>query len=272
MPCTFKQKFYHFVLRKHLYQKWRERIFLNLHRQRIQKCDHYILLSDSYKREYLKWAGNEAKEDKLDSIPNPLSYSFYYDMCQYRNKKKEVLFIGRIVEEDKRLSYILKIWKEIEADAKLNGWILRIVGDGKDMENTQNLSKQLKLERVCFEGFKDPKPYYEQACIFMMTSAKEGFPMVLVESQQSAVVPIAMDTFSVLCDIIHNETDGIIVNDNNIHGFVESMKELMLNDDYREQLARNGLESCKKYEIGIIADRWEKLFYSHLGLHNSNTK
>lgn len=35
------------------------------------------------------------------------------------------------------------------------------------------------LEHVSFEGFQQPKPYYERASILLLTSEYEGFPLVL---------------------------------------------------------------------------------------------
>ena len=93
----------------------------------------------------------------------------------------------------------------------------------------------------------------------MMTSAFEGFGMTLVEAQQYAIVPMAMDTYSSLHDIIKNEYNGIIVSDNDIKGYVEKLKKLMADKEYR-RLAMNGLESCKKFAVEFIANQWENLF------------
>lgn len=259
MPLTVKQKFYYKIMGEHFYRKWWLKIHMRIHLKREKLCDRYVFLSEAYKQEFNKVVGNKTIISKQDSIPNPLTYSLNYDLCQYNKKKKEVLFVGRIFENHKRLSYILRIWKEIESDSELEEWILRIVGDGKDMQETQYLSKNLGLQRISFEGFRDPKRYYEQASIIMMTSAYEGFPMVLVESQQYAVVPIAMDSFSALHDVIQDSENGIIVQNNDFSGFVAGMKKLMLDDNYRKRLAQCGLESCKRYNVSNVVDRWENL-------------
>lgn len=259
MPHTIKQKLYYKIMGESYYRKWWLKIHASLHHKREKMCDCYVFLSDAYLKEYLKLMGNKSKATNLESISNPLTYNYDYDQRQYGKKKKEVLFVGRILEAHKRLSYVLKIWKEIEADQDLNEWSLRIVGDGPDMEAIQNLSKMLGLQRLSFEGYRDPKPFYEQSSIILMTSAYEGFPMVLVESQQYAVVPIVMDSFDALHDVIQNKRNGIIIKNNDISGFVAGLKELMVNDNLRKQLVQYGLESCKRYNVVKVVDKWETL-------------
>ena len=268
-PIAIKSKFYCLLAGRHNYQKRSIKFQVKEHLEREHMSDHYVFLSKSYENEYLRFAKGKSDATKLDSIPNALTYSFDYDINHYNEKKKEVLFVGRMIEYHKRLSYILKIWKQIEADAQLIEWNLRIVGDGPDLQATINLCHELKLQRVFFEGFKDPQPFYEQASIFMMTSALEGFPMVLGEAQQYAVVPVVMDSFSSLHDIITNGENGVIVENNDINGFVYAMKELMNNNNYRKCIAQRCLFSSKRYTVDKIVDKWEVLFKTLFSISDS---
>ena len=45
------------------------------------------------------------------------------------------------------------------------------------------------LKQVDFEGKQNPVPYYRQASVCMLTSAYEGFAMILTEAQQTGAVP-----------------------------------------------------------------------------------
>ena len=116
------------------------------------------------------------------------------------------------------------------------------------------------LKHVTMEGFKNPLPYYQKASIFLMTSAYEGFPMSLIESQQNGVVPIAMDSYSSLHDIIDNGDNGIIVADNDIDGFTKELKRLMQDRGLRKDMAMHGFCSCDRYKIDIIVNKWESIF------------
>lgn len=257
---SIKRKIFLYLAGRRLYKKMSIRLQIRKHLDNERMSDRYVFISKSYENMYLRLAKNKADITKLDSIPNALTYNFNYDISQYESKAKEVLFVGRIIEYHKRLSYILRIWKWIEADAQLSEWKLRIVGDGPDLQATIDCCRKLKLERVFFEGFQNPKPFYKKASIFMMTSALEGFPMTLGEAQQYADVPVVMDSFSSLHDIIKNGDNGVIVNNNDIDGFVNAMKELMKDKDYRKRLAQGCLISSKQYTVDRIVDKWEVLF------------
>lgn len=230
------------------------------HDKNYKLSDKYIFLSDSFLREYLNLTTIKFNMNRVGAIPNPLTYNYYYDMDKYDTKEKEVLFVGRIYEYHKRLTYILRIWRKIEDMPEFDEWKLTIVGDGPDLQSTKNLADDLNLKRVTFEGFKNPRPYYERASIFMMTSAFEGFGMTLVEAQQYGVVPMAMDSYKSLHDIINDAENGIIIPDNNIDEYVGKLMFLMRDNISRKNLARNGLSSCHKFSVDTIVSRWETLF------------
>ena len=90
--------------------------------------------------------------------------------------------------------------------------------------------------------------------------------MTLVESHQNAVVPIAMDSFLSLHDIIENEENGLIVKDGDIDGLIYAMKRLMADNGLRRKLAEKGLETCQKFNVKKVVDLWEQLI---LGLNKA---
>jgi len=93
-----------------------------------------------------------------------------------------------------------------------------------------------------------------------MTSAFEGWGMTLVESQQNGCVPVVMDSFAALHEIIENGVNGVIVPNNDITGFADALERLMLDGEYRRRLAVGGLESCKRFSIDNVIAQWEALF------------
>lgn len=171
-----------------------------------------------------------------------------------------VLFVGRMYESHKKVSVMLKIWREIESDRNLDSWSFTLVGDGPDKTMFQNMAKEMQLKRVKFEGYQLPLDYYKKAKIFLMTSAHEGWPMTLVESQENGVVPIVMDTFSSCHDIIENGENGFIVGMNNVTEYIKRLKSLMIDEDMRMCMALKGLDTCKRFSVEKIVDRWQQIF------------
>lgn len=251
---------------KYYANAWAKPIFMCLKKWKTAKrlwrsyihCDAYVMLSPSFVDDTKHLLENKDL-DHLYSIANPILFA---PVSVSLKKEKILLFVGRIAD-CKRIPYILEVWSSICTDKKYNDWKLVIVGDGPDLEKSK---KQVEsLERVFFEGYQNPKSYYERAPISLMTSAFEGFPMTLVEAQQRACVPVVMDSFSALHDIVENKKNGLIVPNNDLVEYTQAVCLLMDNEGMRMNLAKNGLESCKKFDIEKIANQWDDLFEKLVG-------
>lgn len=222
--------------------------------------DKYVFLSPSFQKQFEKLADYDNKDKKITSIPNPLVYSVELTNDDISKKENMVLLVGRMLEGQKRITKAIKIWSEIEKDNSLDNWKFVVVGEGPDLPAYKQLARQFGLKRISFEGYQNPLSYYKRAKIFMMTSAFEGFPMTLVEAQQCGVVPIVMDSFLSLHDIVENENNGCIVKNEDLGGFVKSLKKLMTNENHLYSLRSVGLISNKKYSVDKIVDTWNALF------------
>lgn len=230
-------------------------------------CDKYIFLSPLFLEQFKELSGFKDSANQLDYVYNPLPYSEFIETDKIQDKAKEVLFVGRLEEAHKKVSRILKSWAFIQKTGRYADWRLTIVGEGRDLNVYKKLTRKLRLKNVSFEGHQDPVPYYKRASLFVMTSEVEGFPMVLVESMQMGVVPVVMDSFLSLHDIIIDGQNGMIAPKGNIELFARKLILLMENRIMREQLACNGLASCREFRVDQIVDRWEKIFKELCGAY-----
>lgn len=215
-------------------------------------ADKMVVLSEGYIAQYNHFVGGEV--EKYTVVNNMLS--FPEDGGDGMPKQKEVLIVSRMDERFKRIKKALQIWKMVCE----TGWTLRIVGYGEDLEYYKDLVFRENIQNVTFEGLQDPLPYYQKSGIFMMTSACEGFPMTLVETQQCGCVPIAFDSFSAVHDIIQSGRNGYIVPNNDIDGYARALQELMNNDTLREKMAANAQKDVQRFSRENIAKQWKTLF------------
>ena len=164
--------------------------------------------------------------------------------------------VSRLEEEPKRISLALKIWKEIETDHTLSEWKLKIVGHGKMESWYKSLVIHYGLQRVFFEGTKNPEPYYNEASIFMMTSSFEGWGLTLTEAQQYGCVPLAFRSFASLTDIITDKVNGFAIPNDDISLYIKQIKLLMTDEKLRKSMSANAIESSKQFSIEIIIKKW----------------
>lgn len=220
--------------------------------------DKYVFLVEDFMDYYRKEKGLSCNDNKTTYIYNPSTYYTCSDEEQLKQKSKEILFVGRLVENHKQVFRLLQAWDIVSKE--INDWHLTIIGEGPDKQQYLDYIQSNKINNITFEGFQQPLPFYKRASIFCMTSAYEGFGMTLIEAMQNGCVPIVMNTFAACKVIIENGYNGILIEDNDIVGFAEAIKKLITNSKFRIQLKQNGFSSCQKFHVTNIANQWIELY------------
>lgn len=217
--------------------------------------DRTILLSEGDRQAFASYVGLK-ESSKCVVINNPLSFEKVETEDCLLHKKNEVLIVSRLNNFEKRLDRALKIWKILQNRGLTDIWHLTIVGWGLQEQMLHDLSKKLNLKNVTFVGRQDPEEYYHSASLFMLTSAVEGWGLTLTESMQTGVVPLAFDSYPALKSIVTDGYDGCIIEDDNLEAYADRMEYLMTHQQERERMAKNGLESCKRFTIDKIVAQW----------------
>lgn len=223
--------------------------------------DKYVFLSQEYSRQYLSYM-KDANSSKICAIHNPISIKDEKSEMDICDKENIVLVVGRMQEDCKKYSSVLKVWHQIEHSNTTfaKSWRLIMVGDGESLAEYKELSQELGLKRITFEGYKNPIPYYKKAKIFLMTSRVEGFPVVAIEAQQMGVVPVVMESFPAIRDIVKHKYNGLLVPKDNIKQMRNSVLFLMKDEQYLQTLSKNGKISSQQFDIDNIIIQWNNLF------------
>lgn len=193
---------------------------------------------------------------KLHAIGNPIENLNYNN--SKTNKKNQVLYVGRLEIKQKRPDVLLRIWSLVEN--RMPEWRLVLLGDGEDRAKLEKQSENLQLRNVCFKGFVDPRPYYEESLILCLTSDYEGLGMVVLEGMQYNVVPISFENWDSINEIIIDMQTGVLIRRNEINEYAEKLIELMSDESYRKRLASNAGKILSNYTIEKIGQQWLDLF------------
>lgn len=219
--------------------------------------DRILVLSEKYKDSFSRFSGI-ADKGKLSVMPNPLSFEGNFKEEDRGNKKHTALVVGRLSEYEKRISVILTIWGEYEKRNPESDWQLVIVGEGVSLNDYKKQAEQLRLKRCSFKGQQNPIDYYRQSELFLMTSAFEGFPMTLVEAQQCGCVPIVMNSFLALPEIVTDGRNGIVVDSGDRAGFLNAILLLTDNSGQLKKMAESGMEDCQRFSQKTVCERWKR--------------
>lgn len=246
---------YHYLFKNTIYKR-----FINSNIDPYyNESDLLVFLSEVYLKEFCKYSIFYPQNGKkIAFVHNPLTYRNVPEI-DINKKKKEVVFVGRIVESVKCVSRILYTWKNI-IDVGVNDWTLTLVGDGPDLNTMKELAKELELKNVFFAGSKDPRDNYKTASILLLTSDIEGWPMTIVEGKSYGVVPLVMNTFSAAKNIVHHKRDGLICNSINIKMYAQMLLLLMSDSVTRNHYALAAMIDARRYHVEKIVDQWMKIF------------
>lgn len=227
----------------------------NRYRFLNRKSDSLVMLSESYVKEVNKLINSE--ESKVISIPNINTYGF--EKIPIGQKKKQILYVGRIDRGQKRVDRIVKIWRTLAASN--DEWNLIIIGQGPQEQELIDYVDKYKIERVRFLGqVSNPIEYFKESSILCLTSNFEGFPMVLNESMKASCVPVVFDSFTALKDALDPVDPSLKIKAFDHNAFCCKMNELMSNPELLLELRKKCVDSSRKYDAECIKKLWIDLF------------
>ena len=186
---------------------------------------------------------------EMPSGPSPLS-------------EKVVLAVGRFTFQ-KAFDRLIDIWAEVcRRLPDDNGWKLRLVGGGEDLDKMQEQVRRLSLEdSVVFTSFSDDMPaIYRGASVFALTSRYEGLPMVLLEAQAYGLPAVAYDCKCGPKDVICDGRNGFLVGEGDGETFAQRLLQLIENDTLRREMGAASREDASRWDKDKIMGQWIELF------------
>ena len=141
--------------------------------------------------------------------------------------------------------------------------VLLLVGRGSLQEETEALVRELGLgETVRFLGVRDDVPLVMSAADgYVMSSAWEGMPMVLLEAA-AAGLPIVSTRVGGNHEVVLQGQTGLLVPPSDPAALAEAMLQVTrLPEAERRRMGERGREHIRThYDLTRVAERWEGLY------------
>ncbi|SHE67702.1 Glycosyltransferase involved in cell wall bisynthesis [Desulfofundulus australicus DSM 11792] len=146
--------------------------------------------------------------------------------------------------------------------------VLLIAGQGSLREEAEQLANQLGLrEKVHFLGVrKDVPELMNAADAYVMSSAWEGMPMVLLEAAATGLPIVATDVGGNR-EVVLDEQSGFLVPPEDLEALARAMLHLMdLSLEERQRMGEFGRRYIEEnYSLDRVVDQWEALYMELLG-------
>lgn len=229
---------------KNLYRLKYYRHYSSLH----ENSDRVVVVSKNNISEFL-YVINKRQSRKVIAIDN----AFLLEDYNYKDKDKEILWVGTPDFSVKRIDLALKIWKLVYQ--KNTDWFFTIIGDSHYLGQAKKFAENNELVNVRFVGRQDPQEFYKRSSILCMTSTTESFGLVLIEAMHFGVIPFAFNSFPAVSDIIEDKKNGVLISPFDVNEYSEKITELINNAD-NSNMAINCIENSKRYSIELIVKYW----------------
>lgn len=189
-------------------------------------------------------------------IPNPIEISNQKNI-PIQKRENVVLFVGRIAPV-KRLEKMIEIWKQFIS--KNPHWKLHIFGtqEGEYFEQINFLVAQNQLQQsVIFKGQSSTiNEELSKAKALLLTSEQECFPMVILEAQAKGLVVFSYDCPTGPRNIIHSNTDGILIPNNDLEEYVSEMDRVLNNVENLQFISTNAVRNAYQFSVDKVMNQW----------------
>ncbi|NRS89557.1 glycosyltransferase involved in cell wall biosynthesis [Flavobacterium sp. 7E] len=195
------------------------------------------------------------------TINNPYDFSKIKLERKGASKGNYVLYFGRF--DDKVKNFGLMIEAYFLSKIFLKGYLLYLMGEGKDLSRIKDLVRNFKLEEyvVVIPFQANPFATVQQARFTLLSSRFEGFPMAIVESLALGTPVISVDCNSGPREIIKHEQNGLLVENNNAHALSVAMKQLIEDVDLYDFCKFNASKSVEHLSLAAISKQWEAVLF-----------
>ena len=161
-----------------------------------------------------------------------------------------------------RLTAIKRPLDLIRVTAGVEGARLVLVGDGEDRPAAESLAQELAIsERVRFLGYRDDLgTLYSAFDVFLLTSANEGAPVVVIEALAAGVPVVATDAGGTASVVDAGET-GLIAPVGAVEELQADIRLLQENDALRASMGELGAQRMReRFSVERMVDDTERLY------------
>lgn len=215
-------------------------------------CHRVVTLTEQSRVAYQKKFGLPGK--KVRCIYNWIDLDRVTDGT-YRETSKKILSAGRFSKE-KGFDLLVQAFGMVHE--KHPDWILDLYGDGEMMPQIRGLVSQLGLEScIDLMGMRpDLMTRYGDYAMYVMSSHREGMPLVLLEAKANRLPIVSFDIQTGPREIVRDGVDGILAPPENVEKLAEAMCALIESQEMRVQMSKRSQENLDVFSKKTILRQW----------------
>jgi glycosyltransferase involved in cell wall biosynthesis len=142
-------------------------------------------------------------------------------------------------------------------------WTWKIIGEGEEFLSLKSRLQSRGLEKKVIiqkPGSPHLDKEYLEASVFVLLSRFECLPLVLLEATTFGVPCVAFDCPTGPADIIHNNSDGYLVVQEDVNAMADAINSLLGDELKRLKFGQEAYRNSRRYAGETIYGKWMKLF------------
>jgi glycosyltransferase involved in cell wall biosynthesis len=241
--------------------------FYAITRWQYNYCKRLITLSDGNKKLMVNYG---ARPEKIQVIPNGINLERFAPARQERcmTNPRIIGFVGRVdsIKDIKTfiqaVSLVKKYYDQVQA---------LVIGPTderpKYYEECVNLVTMLELqETITFTGRVNVLEYYQKMDVLLLTSIKEGMPLVIIEAMVSGIPIVATDV-GACKELLYGRADdtlgkaGIVTNIMDPKDIALGTLQILRDEKLANQFAQTGIKRIERfYSEELVVSQYREIY------------
>jgi len=235
-------------------------------RQAVEQADYFTVISKNLHRFFVQTIG--VSRNRLQVIYNGVDTKRFHSAVQ-RGKGINILpkgfqgtvfiTVGRLAEAKDHITLFRAATILVEKGYQ---FCIVVVGDGELMETMQQAQKDLGLQdHVFLLGTRTDVPdLLQQADIFVLSSKREGLPMVLLEAMSTAL-PVIATNVGGIPEIVKHKENGLLIQSQDEKEMATAMERLIVDKQLAKQLGAGARQTVvEQYSLDAISNQYAMLY------------
>ena len=213
-----------------------------------------VVLTDTTKNDYIKQF--HLRKEKVIRIYNWIDPKLVVQNKNnlYNAESKKIITVARLSSE-KGCDLLVEVAKRVLT--RYTEWTWDVYGDGEDKESLQEKIRHYKIEnQLILKGrVKEVNKFFGKYAMYVLTSYREGLPLVLLEALVSKLPMVSFDIQTGPNEIIDND-NGILIPAYDCEKMAEEIERLIAHVEMRKKMSKATETNLKKFEYNSILQQW----------------
>ena len=198
------------------------------------------------------------RESKVTCIYNWIDPKLAKDRKPYDTKTKKIISVGRFCE-DKGYDLLVQVAKKVLPQNQQ--WEWHVYGEGHNFDEIKEMIQREGIENQLLLKGNVPNvaELYHQYAFLVLTSYREGLPLVLLEAKASGLPLVSFDILTGPSEIMSHEENGYLISPYDCDEMAKKMQTLMQDTSIREKFSKNADIGTEQFNQQYIIEQWKNL-------------